>query len=328
LGICNWELGLINENILLFTYSKLFENCKTITPIPNPQFQIPDKVRNFIFFVRRFFNLILFLSLEIVCIILIEHTNTLQGNDIISSANTISGIVYKKQSDVVYYFGLRKMNDSLLDENAELRKKIDQMHSVDVLKDSLVHLKIGPPDTTKHTVKYADYMYRTARVINNSVNASDNYITINRGADDGIYKGLAVISGTGVVGRVEHVSSHFASVLSVLSAKLKVSAKLKNGTNGFVVWDEKSPDILTLVDIPQQVTVKKGDTVFTNNFSLYFPPDVMIGTVVKTEVLKKNAMQVIYLQSSTNFHSLQYVYVIENKMATEKKQLEDSSAKK
>ncbi len=253
----------------------------------------------------------------------------MQGNDIISSANTVSGIIYKKQSDVVYYFGLRRMNDSLIDENAMLRKKLDLAHSsVDTLKDSLVHAKIAPLDTTSHIVRYADYVYRTARVINNSTNASDNYITINRGSSDGIYKGLAVISGTGIVGRIEHVSAHFSSLLSILSTKLKVSAKLKGGTNGFVVWDEKSPDILTLVDVPQQVTVKKGDTVYTNNYSLYFPPDVMIGTVIKTEIIKKNAMQLILLRSSTNFHSLQYVYVVENKMAGEKKQLEDSSAKK
>jgi hypothetical protein len=31
--------------------------------------------------------------------------------------------------------------------------------------------------------------------------------------------------------------------------------------------------------------------------------------------------------SSTNFHSLQYVYVIDNKMTLEKKNLEDSSKK-
>jgi rod shape-determining protein MreC len=84
-------------------------------------------VRNFILFIRRFFNLILFLGIEIVCVMLISRTNTLQGNDIISSANTVSGIVYKKQSDVVYYFGLRKMNDSLLHENAVLRKQLDAL---------------------------------------------------------------------------------------------------------------------------------------------------------------------------------------------------------
>ena len=283
-------------------------------------------MRNFILFIRRFFNLILFLALEIVCIILIEHTNTLQGNDIVSSANTVSGLVYKKQSDVVYYFGLRKMNDSLLNENAQLRKQIDQLHSVDTLKHSIVHRKINPTDTSTHIVKFADYLYRTARVINNSTNASDNYITINRGSKDGIAKNMAVISGTGIVGRVEHVSAHFASVISILSSKQKVSAKLKNGTNGYIIWDEKQPDVLIMTDVPQQEKVKKGDSVYTAIFSI-FSPDILIGTVVKTEMVKKDAMQRIYLQSSTNFHNLQYVYVIENKMAMEKKQLEDSSAK-
>ena len=285
-------------------------------------------MRNFIFFIRRFFNLLLFLALEIVCFVLIERTNTLQGNDLISSANAAAGLIYKKQNDVVYYFGLRKMNDSLLSENAILRKKLDIAYSIDTLRDSLAHTRIIQTDTSIHVVKYADYLYRTARVINNSVNASDNYITINRGSADGIIKGMAVISGTGVVGRVEHVSRHFASVLSVLSAKLKVSAKLKGGTNGFVIWDEKSPDILAMTEVRDYVSIKKGDSVFTNNYSLYFPPDVLIGTVVKTEKEKKKGTLMIYLQSSTNFHNLQYVYVIGNTMADEKKQLEDSTMKK
>ena len=284
-------------------------------------------MRNFILFVRRFFNLILFLILEIVCVILIEHTNTLQGNDIISSANMVSGLIYKKQSDVVYYFGLRKMNDSLVNENARLRNMIDQLHGVDTLKDSVVHRKLYLTDSSTHIVKFADYLYRTARVINNSTNASDNYITINRGAKDGISKNMAVISGTGIVGRVEHVSAHFASVLSILSSKQKVSAKLKDGTNGYIIWDEKQPDVLVMTDVPQQVKVKKGDSVYTAIFSI-FSPDILIGTVLKTVVVKKNAMQLIYLQSSTNFHNLQYVYVIENKMVIEKKIVEDSSAKK
>jgi rod shape-determining protein MreC len=284
-------------------------------------------VRNFILFIRRFFNLILFLTLEVVCILLISKTNTMQGNDIVSSANTVSGIVYKKQSDVVYYFGLRKMNDSLLSENAMLRKKIDHLHSIDTLKDSLVHKKLIPTDTSSHIIKYADYLYLTARVINNSTNASDNYVTINRGAKDGIRKNMAVISGTGIVGRVEHVTEHFASVLSILSSKQKVSAKLKDGTIGYIIWDEKQPEILTMTDVPQQAVVKKGDTVFTTSYS-FFPPDVTIGTVVKVETVKKNNLQLLSLLSSTNFRNLQYVYVVDNKMGAEKKQLEDSSLKK
>ena len=259
--------------------------------------------------------------------VLVAQTKTLQGNDLVSSANSVSGLVYKKRSDVAYYFGLRNMNDSLLNENALLRKKIEQLHSLDTLRDSLVHSKINPSDTSIHIVKFADYIYRTARVINNSINTSNNYITINRGARDGVGKNMAVISGTGIVGRVEHVSAHFASVLSILSSKQKVSAKLKDGTNGYIVWDEKQPDELLMTDVTQQAKVKKGDSVFTTSYS-FFPADVVIGVVTKIETIKKNNFQLLYLQSSTNFRNLQYVYVVENKMAQERKQLEDSSIKK
>jgi rod shape-determining protein MreC len=285
-------------------------------------------VRNFIFFIRRFFNLILFLTLEVICVVMIERTNTLQGNDIVSSANAVSGLVYKKQNDVVYYFGLRRMNDSLQNENARLRQIIEQYRSLDTLSDSLVKTKTQVGDTSKHIVRFAEYVYRTARVINNSVNATDNFITINRGSRHGIGKNMAVLSGSGVVGRVEHVSANYSSILSVLSAKQRVSARLKNTANGFVVWEGKNPRVLTMIDVPQQVEVKKGDSVFTNSYSLYFPPEVLIGTVIKTEPIKKNAMQHIYLKSSTDFANLQYVYVVENKMRQEKTQLEDSTTKK
>ena len=255
------------------------------------------------------------------------HTNTLQGNDLVSSANLISGTIYKKQSDVAYYFSLKKMNDSLLAENAFLRNSMARIRSYDTLRDTAVHRKFATGDSTKHIVKYADYVYRTARVINTTTTAQDNYLTLNRGSNDGIEKNMAVISATGIVGRVEHVSAHFSSVLSILSAKQKVSAKLKDGTTGYIVWDDKQPEFLQMVDVPQQVDVKKGDTVYTAMYSL-FSPDIMIGTVQKSEPVKKNAMQLLYIRSSTNFHNLQYVYVIENKMSGERKATEDSVAVK
>lgn len=279
-------------------------------------------MRTFILFVRRFFNLILFLALEIVCIMLIARTRTLQGTDIVSSANTVSGLMYKKQNDVVNYFGLRKMNDSLINENAHLRAMLSVSHSYDTLKDIIVRKAIDKVDST-HAVHYAEYIYRTARVINNSISAANNYITINRGYEDGVDKNMAVISGSGIVGRVVHVSAHFASILSVLSVKQQVSARLKDGTIGYITWDGERPDVMIMKDVPQQIKVKSGDSVYSTSYS-FFPPEIMIGTVFKTETIKKNNLQLLYLKPSTNFRDLQYVYVVENKLDPERKQLEDS----
>ncbi len=285
-------------------------------------------MRNFILIIRRFFNLILFAGLEIICFILIAQSHTLQGDDIVSSANTVTGIIYKKQSDLFYYISLGQMNDSLISENVRLRKLVDRYKTVDTLRDSTVRRQITNTDTAVHIVKYAEYVYRTARVINNSVEGVNNYITINRGSADGIAKGMSVVSGTGLVGRVEFVTKHFASILSILSNKQQVSAKLKDGTFKATVWDNERPDQFMMKDMPPEAKIKKGDSVVTTSFGNTFPPDVLIGTVTQVEINKKNGKQQLYLKPATNFRSLQYVYVIENIMDPEKKQLEEPPVKK
>ncbi len=287
-------------------------------------------MRNFILIIRRFFNLILFVGLEIVCMVLISRSHSLQGDDLVSSANTAVGIIYKKQSDLMYYISLGKMNDSLLNENMRLRKTVDKYKTTDTLQDMKVRRELASTtgDTTHHIVKYADYIYRTARVINNSVDGVNNYITINRGSNEGITKGMSVISGTGLVGRVEYVSAHFASILSILSNKQQVSARLKDGTFKSTTWDYEHPDVFLMKDMPQETNVKKGDSVFTTSFGNTFPADVLIGTVTSVEINKKNGKKQLYLKPATNFRSLQYVYVLENTLGPERQQLEEQAIKK
>lgn len=280
-------------------------------------------VRNFLLFIRRFFNLIVFLALEVICIVLIARTNSLQGNDIMSSANTVVGLMYQKQNDVVYYFGLKRMNDSLLNENARLYAILAKEHNTYYnIKDSNATVQLHPKDTTR-TIQYANYRFRMAKVVNNSVSAANNYITINRGSADGIGKNMAVISGSGIVGRVEHVSAHFSSILSVLSVKQKVSAKLKDGTTGYIEWEGDRPDVLLMKDVPQQVKIHKGDSVFTTSYS-FFPEGILIGRVERISYIKKNSLQILHLAPGSNFRNLQYVYVVENQMDAERKALEDS----
>jgi len=282
-------------------------------------------VRNFILFIRRFFNLIFFLGLEIVCIVLIARTKTLQGNELMNSANSVSGYFYNKQNDLVYYFGLRQMNDSLLNENARLRTQLAAYASVDTARNGKTSLPLNFSDST-HILHFADYTYRTARVINNSVTSANNYLTIARGSEDGITKNMPVISSNGLVGRVENVSKHFATVLSILNVKQPVSAKLKEGTTFSVVnWEGERPDVLVMKGVAQEIKVKNNDSIYTTGYSQYLPANILIGTVFKKETLKKDNTQQLYIRPATNFRNLQYVYVIENKMSGERVQLEDST---
>lgn len=282
-------------------------------------------MRNFFRFLRRFSNLLLFLALEVVCFVLIARTRTLQGDDVLSAANTVVGFVYNRQHAVAYYFSLKVANDQLVAENAMLREQLsEQRYSVDTLHDSvalrpLPHL---PNDTLTKVVRYARYTYRQARVINNNVTEVNNYITLNRGAKDGIKPGMAVVTSNGVVGKVAYVSEHFSSVLSVLSQLQRVSAQLSDGTTGFVSWKEKgSPDLLYMNDVPPEVPVKHGDTVLTTAYS-FFPPGVAVGTVKRILLVKSTNKRILELKPAANFRNLQYVYVVENSLALEQQALE------
>ena len=282
-------------------------------------------MRNFFLFIRRFFNLLLFIALEVLCAVLISHTRTVQGDTIVNSSNAIVGFIDKKQNDLLYYVNLGTINDSLQHENARLHALIAAKgYSTDLLRDSTVTLKTGIGDSL-HPVQYARYTFREARVINNSVAAENNFITLNRGSNDGIAKDMPVISGSGVVGRVVNVSAHFATVRSVLSEQQPVSAKLKDGTAYVVKWGYekrlRKPDVLYMAEVDPSLKLHIGDSVFTTSYS-FFPEDVMVGTVTYVEIVKKTGKRLLSIRPASNFRNLHYVYVIGNPMAAEQKELE------
>lgn len=288
-------------------------------------------MRNFILFIRRFFNLILFLALEVFCLVLISRTRSLQGADILSSSNAVSGYFYTRQNALARYFSLGRVNDSLMVENARLQAQIAAAkYSVDTLADSTVVRQLTPSDSL-HVVQYARYIYRSARVINNSVAEKNNYITINRGAEDGVREEMAVISGSGIVGKVMHTSAHFATVLSVLSEMQQVSVRLKDSTAGMVRWGYEKriprPDVLYMTDVPMEIKLHLGDSVFTTVNS-FFPPDILVGTIARSERIQRTGKRLLLLKPATNFRNVPYVYVIENTMAPEQKALEAANTVK
>ncbi len=291
-------------------------------------------MRNFFRFISRFFNLIFFIVLEICCAVLIARTSyrddsmgTIQGDDLISSSNAVSGFMYKRQNELYYYFGLGKMNDSLLSENRRLREEIARLrYSTDTFRDSVVTRPVRLQDSGR-VVEYAKYVYRNALVINNSVSQRNNFITINRGEEDGIRKEMSVISGTGAVGRIVHTSKHFATAISILNTQVNLSVHLKDGTRGLASWIVEGqpfrmdPDRYYVPNIPAEVPMHLGDSVWTTTDS-YFPPDILVGVIQEVRKVNKTGKRILYLRPATNFRNLQYVYVVDDSYQPERRALE------
>lgn len=121
----------------------------------------------------------------------------------------------------------------------------------------------------------------TANIIKNSYSLNKNYPTINAGENQGIKEDMGVITSNGILGIIDHTSSKFAIVQSILNTKSTINAKLKNSNYfGSLVWDTKDFNTVQLTDIPRLVNIKiGGDTVVTGAMSSIFPENIPIGII-------------------------------------------------
>ncbi len=280
-------------------------------------------MRNIFLFIRRYLNFLFFLVLQIIALSMLFRYNQFHEASFNGVAKELTGSIYDRANNVEYYFHLKKTNDSLARENARLR--------------NMLASNFEAPDTAAHTITdtipfdslghFRKYLWREARVSNNSTSTQNNYITIHRGENQGVKKDMGVISSSGIVGTVVSTSANYATVMSLLHRQSRMRASLKrSGETGTVQWDGNSPLYLTLIDIPKSARISKGDSIVTS-YSDRFPPGLVVGTVQDIVEDKSSNFYTLRLRPATNFFSLQYVYVIENLQREEQKKLEEATKK-
>ncbi|HTB52650.1 MAG TPA: rod shape-determining protein MreC [Ferruginibacter sp.] len=267
-------------------------------------------MRNIFLFIRRYVNLILFLSLQALSIYLIVHYSSYQNAIASESMNEITGRANTQFNNVSYYFALKSTNDSLVKANAVLYNKLksdfefpDTINKVSIDSIKIDSVLIG-----------RKYLYKEAKVVANSVSSPTNYLVLGRGANQHLVKDIGVVDPNNcVVGIITDVSSNFAVVMSLLHKDSKISAKLKKGGDaGTVTWDGHDPTILTLSEIRKSAKVAKGDTVLTSGYTTTFPYGLTIGTIQEIIPEKSTSRYTLKLKTAANFSNLQYVYAIDN----------------
>jgi len=177
--------------------------------------------------------------------------------------------------------------------------------------------------------KIRKFFYYPAKVVGNTFTLQRNYITIERGALQGIKKDMAAISPDGsIVGVVVEVNDNYSKIMSLLHRNSKVSAMLKRDKiAGSIEWDGEDPNILTLKNISKSAAPKLGDTVLTSPYSSNFPAQILVGRVTKVIQDPSSNFLTLSVQSATNFFKLEYIYLVENKRMVEQKAVEQNEIK-
>jgi rod shape-determining protein MreC len=262
-------------------------------------------MRNLIKFISLYNYSITFLLLVLFSSYFLINENFVLKTKYLNSSNYIIGSVFSFQSSLKNYFTLKEKNLLLQNENKLLKEKIINT-STNSSYDSINSL--GLID---------------AEVINNSLRKTKNYITINKGSEDGIKEGMGVISNSGIVGKVKYVSNNFSTVISLLNTSFFISSLIQeSGTLSSVNWDGSDPTKLKLLYVPKHLSVFEGSEIITSSFDAIYPKGILIGKVISINSDVNSNFYDIYISSSQNFYSISKVYVIDNPMNEEKKKLE------
>jgi rod shape-determining protein MreC len=270
-------------------------------------------MRNLLLFFIKYNAFFLFVFLEVISFYMIVNNNEKQNQVYVSSANRLTGSFYERYDKIIGFWNLDDVNEELANDNKRLLEQLPNAYF----------------DNEVDTIEVRDsffeqqYEYIPAKVVNNSVNRYDNYLTLNRGKSHGLKNNTGVITSNGIVGVVQKVSKNYAVVMSVLHHNTRISAKLKESEYfGSLVWKNNDPLYMYLDAIPKHATIELGDTIVTSGYSSKFPEGIMVGVVENAEVVKGSNFYEVKVKLSSDMSNLSHVFVVNNLLKEEKEALE------
>ena len=250
--------------------------------------------------------LLLFLIIEGFSVFLLLSNNSYQANKAINYSTQYTSFVHNYFNFFSDYLNLKQTNEYLVSENAKLYSILQNEES---FHDSIL-------------VKNRMFAYQSAKVINNSINKRNNFITLNKGRKHGIQEGMGVVTHNGVIGITHSVSENYTIVISLLHRKASLGIKLlKNNHNGILKWKGFDYRTTNITNFPSHITLTEGDTIITNSHSVIFPEGINIGNI-KSFKKDEEGYYNVEVSFFEDFNQLNFVYVIYSIEGTEQKILE------
>ena len=175
--------------------------------------------------------------------------------------------------DVRAMAGIYAENDRLREENATLLQWQQAARRLETENQQLRDLTHYQPG--------GSVWYITGRVIGTQGGAYSRSVLIDRGAADGIAKGQAATSGTGLVGRIAEVGERAARVLLVTDLNSRIPVTLQDSHEQAILAGDNSP-LPVLSYLSPNAKPQAGERVVTSGEGGVFPPGILVGAVVST----------------------------------------------
>jgi len=189
----------------------------------------------------------------------------------------------------------RELNIQLVSARAEIQRLSEQAAETRRLRE-LLDFKTSLPFQTV-----------AAEVIATSPGDASRAIFIDKGEDAGITADAAVMTPSGIVGKVIAIFGHTSQVLLITDTSSGVAAALRESRVQGIVKGT-GQNTIKLQYIMKETPVTPGETILTSGLDRIYPKGLVVGTVA--QVTEGNIYKIIQITPAVLLDRLESVLVV------------------
>lgn len=212
---------------------------------------------------------------------------------------------HKLRSALDHYLFLvdtKRHNEDLEQEVFALRRKIAELTGLELenqrLRESL------------EFKKKADFKVLSARVIAHDVSSDYFEIRLDRGLEDGVRKGMGIISNGGVVGRALHVTPHYTDVLTLVDPTSNIDAVIQRSRARGIITGENKYLTCKMKYVDRLDDVAVSDVVLSSGFDSIFPAGLLMGYITSVVPGGNGILQSVTVKSAVDVFRLEEVFIV------------------
>ncbi|MBS5928106.1 MAG: rod shape-determining protein MreC [Clostridium sp.] len=231
-----------------------------------------------------------------------------------STLNPVQKVAYGFNRGVKDFVDFFLNFSDVRDENKELKKENDKLKAE---IDEYSKLK-EENERLQKVLNFKDeknnYDYIGTNIIGISGDSILNGYIVDRGKDDGIEKGMVVISADGLVGQVSSVGNNWAIVQCIVNENVKVAVMVDSTRENTGILqgykDYFNNNLAKVLNLPMDSEVKEGDIIVTSGLGGYYPKEIKIGEVVSVEEDRVKVMKSAIVKPYVDFNKIEELFIV------------------